>query len=70
MLGAESYKPYYITAEPHKPYHIAAGPYKPYYIATKPLGLIGQWEVMGSVPIYTISKTSKKKIIFYQAKYQ
>ena len=63
MLGAESH-------EPHEPHHIAAGPHEPYCIAAEPLGLIGQWKVAGSVPIRTVSKTSKKKIISYQTKYQ
>ena len=70
MLGAESYKPYYIAAESHEPYYIAAGPYEPYCIAVKPLGLIRQWEVAGLVPICIVLKILKKKIISYQAKYQ
>ena len=62
MLSAESYKPYYIAAEPYEPYYIATGPYEPYYITTEPLSLIRQWEIMGLVPIYTISKILKKRL--------
>ena len=64
MLSAESYKPYYVVTEPYKPHYIAAGPYEPYYIAAEPLSLIRQWEVVGLVSIYTVSKTLKKRLFF------
>ena len=56
MLSA---KFYYIAI---KLYCITAEPYKLYCITTKALSLIGQWGVIGLVPIYSASKTLKKRL--------
>jgi hypothetical protein len=60
LLGA---KPYYIVAEPYyiaKYYYITA---KPYYIIAEAPYLIRQSEVIGLIPIYSILKRLKKKVV-------